>query len=130
MKNIILETKRLILRPFCKKDLSYFKKLLKDPDVMRFSINGPYKDDLKIEKFLNTILENQKKYGFGSMAILLKKTKKYIGFFGVFKKYEKIRDFGYRLFKKFCEKGYATEAVKVCIDYLKKTFRMKKSIVI
>ena len=119
MKTNIIETKRLVLRDFIEKDIIYLKKILKDKDVMKFSIKGPC-NDLEIESLFKTFIEDQKKYGFGAMAISLKDADKWIGFCGVFR--GKINDFGYRLFKEYWNKGYATEAISACKNYLKKKF--------
>jgi RimJ/RimL family protein N-acetyltransferase len=73
MKKISIKTPRLILRPFCEKDLLYLKKLLKDTDIMKFSVNGPYNNQ-KIQKFIDSSIEDQRKYGFGSVAVILKDT--------------------------------------------------------
>jgi GNAT superfamily N-acetyltransferase len=43
--NLFIETERLVLKPLNENDINYLKIILKDPDVMKFSINGPYIDE-------------------------------------------------------------------------------------
>ena len=125
MKKNFIKTQRLVLRPFCEEDLIYLKELLKDIDVMKFSINGPY-DEKKTKGFIDSSIENQKEYGFGAMAVFLKNTDEWIGFCAIFREKEKIQDFGFRFFKEYWGKGYATEAVSECCSYLKKNFPDEK----
>ena len=52
---MILETRRLILRPFCDEDIDRFAELMADRDFMRFSL-GPYtreKTETLLQKFLS-----------------------------------------------------------------------------
>jgi RimJ/RimL family protein N-acetyltransferase len=122
---LFIETERLILKPFDEKDITYLKTLLKDPDEMKFSIDGPYTDDNEIQKLIDKSFETQKKYGIGLISVFLKKTNTWIGFCGLFK--EKVGwDFGYRFLKNYWGLGYAQEAVKACCFYFKKYFSNEK----
>ena len=51
MSKSIIETERLLLRRFEKDDVHDLLNLLGDPEVMRFSLSGPY-DREKCEDFL------------------------------------------------------------------------------
>ena len=52
---MLLESNRLILRSFDEYDFSFLKIILQDPVVMKFSINGIYKKDDQIKKFLKYV---------------------------------------------------------------------------
>lgn len=118
-KNINIETERLILKPFCENDISSLTTLLKDPDVMKFSIKGPYSDEDEIKKLIDQTFENQKKYGIGMLSVFLKEANVWIGFCGLFKEKDSW-DFGYRFLKNYWGQGYASEAVEACSNYFKK----------
>ena len=123
--DFLIETERLEIRPFYLEDLRDFQEIAKDIDVMKFSKNGPL-DEEESKKLFKKIFKNKKKYGFGAAAILDKKTKTFLGFclLSILKK-DGIEEFnvGYRFFKKYWGKGYASEALKVCIEHLKKVFK-------
>ena len=125
MKNLLIETSRLTLKSFCKDDITHYKKLLKDPDVMKFSINGPYTDDNEILKLIDKSFKTQKIYGIGLISVFLKETKDWIGFCGLFKEKDGW-DFGFRFLKEFWGHGYATEAVEACCKYFKKNLSSEK----
>ena len=125
MKNLLIETSRLTLKSFCKDDITHYKKLLKDPDVMKFSINGPYTDDNEIQKLIDQSIETQKIYGIGLISIFLKETYIWIGFCGLFKE-DDGWDFGFRFLKEFWRHGYASEAVGACCSYFKKNLSNEK----
>ena len=120
----MIETPRLKLRPFSFEDLAPLKEILKDPEVMQFSFKGMFTDE-QIEKLFQKTLENQEKYGFGALAIIHKRKKKWLGFCMLWREKEgdrEVLDLGYRLFKKYWGKGYGAEAVGACCDYLRKLF--------
>lgn len=131
-EKFLIETERLKLISLSIEDLPMLKKLLKDPEIMYFSTKGTLNDE-EIEKFLKEILENQKKFGFGACSVINKKTKEWLGFCRLWlekdKDNNKVLELGYRFFKKYWNKGYATEAVRVLVDYLKKKFPNEKMFV-
>ena len=89
---------------------------------MKFSLNGIYSEE-KIKQIFETMIKNDKKYGFGAYAVLDKQTGEWMGFCGLWWEQEAGElktDFGYRFFKKFWGKGFATESVKACLKYIAK----------
>lgn len=119
MKHVILETERLLLRPF---------KLGDEPQVLVFSSNSEinrYTGDpiiTTLEGVTNLItnvwLSDYKKYGFGRFAVVFKETNTIIGFCGVkyLQELDEI-DLGYRFTPEYWGMGIATEASKAILKY-------------
>ena len=103
----MIETQRLILKPFEKQDEKKLRLLLEDPDVMRFSTHGVYAKDEEIE------VQN-------ICSVFLKDSLRWIGFCGIFQD-GKNWEMGYRFLKENWGKGFATEAVSAYIRHLRET---------
>ncbi len=119
MKKLLLESDRLLIRPF---------KLGDEQEVFEFS------SDETVNKYtgdsLRTTLEEAKKiitnvwlpdyanYGYGRLAVIYKPDNKIIGFNGF--KYHpdfKFTDFGYRFLSSHWGKGIATESSKMILKH-------------
>ena len=105
------------MREFREEDAMGMYELNSDPDVIRYTGDGPF---ASVEAALDFI----RKYdayattGYGRFTILLKGPMTYAGWCGL--KYDKVSsetDLGFRLHKKFWGKGYATEASLKCIEF-------------
>ena len=112
-----LETPRLRLRRFVPSDLEDLYRLDSDPVVMRYVI--PPRTWTETEVYLQTILEN---YDNGSGLIRWnveeRETGAFVGVIGLFRLPDDSDwEIGYRFFPEFWGKGYATEALRVVIDY-------------
>ncbi|MBU0528450.1 GNAT family N-acetyltransferase [bacterium] len=118
MTDIILESERLYLKEFTLDDTDNFFRLNSDPEVMKYilppvtDINVIIKSIKKIRKYYT---ENP---GLGVWAGYEKHSDEFIGFFELahLDNTEEI-EVGYRIHKKYWNKGYATEMTKVLIDY-------------
>lgn len=117
--NLIIETDRLILRPFTIDDIepSYLMNL--DPEVSKYTGDGGIVDQNEIERRIREdVMGDYQKYGFGRMAVELKNENNFIGFCGL--KYlpemDEV-DLGYRFIRKYWGRGFATEAGQVILDY-------------
>jgi RimJ/RimL family protein N-acetyltransferase len=119
MNNIILETERLLLRPF---------KMGDEEGILEFCSNKlaqQHTGDIvrnTIEEAIGLIndvwLKDYQNYGYGRFAVIHKADNKIIGFNGV--KY--LSDFGhtdlgYRFLPEYWGKGIATESSKAIIKY-------------
>lgn len=118
MKKII-ETERLILRPFTLEDAEASYEMSLDPIVMEFLggvDTGTLENHRKIIK--KAPVGDYEKYGFGRHAVIHKETNEYMGFTGL--KYiaelDEV-DIGYRLKHKFWRQGYGYESALPCIDF-------------
>lgn len=118
-KNII-QTKRLILRSWKKKDLESFVELNRDPRVMEYypSIKS-YQESL--EEY-NRIREEFKKEGFGFWVVSIIGGSDFIGFIGLNRvkftaHFTPAVEIGWRLAFNHWKKGYATEGAMACLKY-------------
>lgn len=115
-----LETERLILREFTIDDLDAFALLMADPEVMRFSLNGPMNKEQAKEYFQKRILDHYSHYGYGLYAVVQKTDNSPVGFVGLMSQNidgESKTELGYRLYPKHWGKGLATEACLAVCQY-------------
>jgi len=113
--NIVCETERLILREFDLSDAGEFYALNNDPEVMRYTADRVF---ATIEESA-ALIRNYKEYdktGYGRWTVVLKETNEVLGWCGL-KYIESVQevDLGYRLHRRYWNKGYATEASKAAL---------------
>lgn len=118
MKKII-ETERLILRPFTLDDAEASLEMSQDPEVMKFLGGVDTSSVEEHRKMLKKVpLDDYEKYGFGRFAMIHKETGEYMGFTGL--KYiaelDEV-DIGYRIKRKFWRQGYSYEAALPSMDF-------------
>lgn len=118
----IIETERLLLRPFTLNDAEKAFEMNADPEVLKYIPMEPCKSVEETRALIKrTTLADYKKYGFGRHAVILKSENNLIGFTGL-KQEEEINgvDLGYRLSRKYWGKGLGYEAaapfVKVAFE--------------
>lgn len=107
-----ITSQRLTLRPFLTSDFNSMHQLLSDPEVMRFSLNGPYSEEKSIN-FINHFMVQSAKNLPSLLAVIDKQTGLLMGCCGFYT--QKINgieevELGYRLLKQYWGKGLATEA--------------------
>ena len=122
--NLILETPRLLIRPFELSDAEDMFEMDKNPEVHKYLWQTPTQT---IDETIKIIAYIQKQYAennIGRFATILKETGEFIGWTGI--KYindhiengnSNFYDYGYRLSEKFWNKGFATEASMAWLDY-------------
>lgn len=118
MRKQVLETERLLLCEFLLTDAQLLIDLNSDEEVTRYTGDGPVQDLAEAERILSEIIFPQYKNQLGRWAVFLKDDNQFIGWCGL--KYladENEVDLGYRYFKRFWNKGYATEAAKAVMEY-------------
>jgi [ribosomal protein S5]-alanine N-acetyltransferase len=112
----ILETERLLLRELTPDDAAFAFELNSDPEVVRYTSDGPFDS----EEQARTFLENYSDYvhnGYGRWGVVLKETNELLGWCGIKRDRETQEiDLGFRFFRRNWNKGYATEAASVCLD--------------
>lgn len=115
--NLIIESERLIYRPFELSDAEALFNMDKNPNVHKYLWQKP---TLHIEESIEIIEYLQKQYrenGIGRFATILKETGEFIGWTGIKFINDHVEngntnfyDYGYRLNEKFWNRGFATEA--------------------
>ena len=114
-----LETQRLILREMKEEDFASLYTILSDPQAMQF-----YPAAFDAEKVRAWIARNQQRYqtdGFGLWTVVLKETGEVIGDCGITMQNihgNLLPEVGYHIHKDHQRRGYASEAVKACMDFL------------
>ena len=118
MREMILETKRLILRKLIQENFSDVCKLLQDPVVM-YAYEGAFNEQ-EVQDWLDKQFRRYVNDGFGLWGMVEKNTGELIGQCGItLQEYDgrQVLEVGYLLRKEFWHKGYATEAAIACKEY-------------
>lgn len=114
---IILETPRLALSEFCTEDAGHLYLLNLDPDVIRFTGDAAFESTEAAANFVRQY-DHYEKYGFGRWAVTDKENRTFLGWCELkFCPDTNEHDIGFRFFKKYWNRGYATEAAKACLDH-------------
>lgn len=113
----IIETQRLLLRPFELADEGSFIAQVTDPDFMQYSRAGALSDAAARANFIQRLLLSETP--FSKLAIIEKSSGQHIGYCGVDRceldgKQE--LELGYRLVTRARGNGYATEAARAVLD--------------
>lgn len=122
--NLVIETKRLLLRPLELSDAEALFELNKNPNVHKYLWQKP---EVAIDESIKVIEYVQRQYlenNIGRFATILKETGEFIGWTGIKFVNDHIEngntnfyDYGYRLDEKFWNMGYASEATRFWLDY-------------
>lgn len=116
----MLQTERLILRPWTDGDLAPFAKICGDVEVMEFfpqplTAKESHNLGARIQSLIN-------ESGWGAWAVEIPNQKKFIGFVGLHRSAESLPfspcvEILWRLAKEYWGQGYATEAANECLRY-------------
>jgi len=113
----ILETLRLILRPFREEDGDRLAELMANPDFMRFSL-GPYTRQ-RTQDVLNKFLSWEKAGLPSPFAVVLREKTEVLGYCG-FLHHPEVPgevEIGYRLDPAYWNRGLITEAAQAVRDH-------------
>lgn len=112
----ILETERLILRPWEESDLNDFYEYAKNPNIGQNAGWRPHQSKSESEKILKLFIQRDETW-----AIVLKNKNKVIGSLGLHYDYKRnginTKMLGYVLSEEYWGKGIMTEGVKKVISY-------------
>lgn len=109
-KPIVATTDRLELRRFSLDDVEHFFRLNQDLELLRYTGDQPFRDLQQVEQFINAY-DQYDKYGIGRWSVYFKNTEQYLGFCGLrFSEEHQEIDIGFRIARRYWNKGYATEA--------------------
>jgi [ribosomal protein S5]-alanine N-acetyltransferase len=116
----VIETNRLILRKINQNDYNELKSILQDEKLMIVGWGKTYSDE-EVQIWIDKIIEQYEKYGYSYYVSIEKSTSKVIGIMGILPVNIKENDYieiAYILKEEFWGKGYATEGIKSCVDYI------------
>ncbi|SFB29659.1 Protein N-acetyltransferase, RimJ/RimL family [Flavobacterium swingsii] len=131
--NLILETERLLLRPFELSDAEALFDMDKNPEVHTYLWQKPITKIEEVHDYINMVRQQYLDNNIGRFSTIIKETGELIGWTGI--KFvtghiengnTNFYDYGYRLNEKFWNKGYATEASVAWLDYGFNTMKIDK----
>ena len=118
MNKFLIHTERTVLRKFREEDLDDLFQVLRNPEVMRFSLSGPYSRE-KTSQFIEKCQSDYENRGFGLFAVEYITNRTVIGYCGFYHQFIDGKDeveIGYRLHPKYWNRGLATETSKAVQD--------------
>jgi ribosomal-protein-alanine N-acetyltransferase len=125
----ILETRRLILRPFDEKDVDRMSELMANPDFMRFSL-GP-KTREQTAAFLENVIGWHRAGLPSPLAVVIRSDGALVGYCGFLHQEvdgETEIEIGYRLHPDYWNKGIATEAARAVRDHAFRDLKLPRVI--
>lgn len=119
MNTPVLETERLLLRPFRKEDAEeVFACWESDPDVAKYMFWTSHNDIEKTKEWISFEIGQIEKEDWYRFAIELKETGELIGTALIYYEEEvACWEIGYNLGKRYWGKGYTTEAMRKVVDF-------------
>jgi len=121
---MILETERLVLRPFFERDREPFVAMNSDPEVMRYF--PEVMSRAEANALMGRIEAARSRAGYSLLAAALKDSGEFIGFIGLLPIEEPLKsalrgrpdtEIGWRLAREHWGKGYAPEGARACLDF-------------
>ena len=106
----LLETPRLLLRPFAPDDAVVVHRVYSDPDVMRYVATGPMASIAVTERLLYDYNAHQRRLGYSFWAVIERSSGDLIGDAGLYRTPSGEVELGYTLGAAWWGLGYATEA--------------------
>ncbi len=112
----MLQSPRLILREFKASDAPDLYDLYRDEDVMRYTAEAPFPSVKSVEDFLEAY-PYYDIHGFGRWAVIDRFSSECLGFCGLRKDNPTTEvDLGFRFFRRYWSKGFATEAAQAALE--------------
>ncbi len=126
----MLESDRLIIRPFVEDDVDDVFEMRSDPDLMRF-IRAPQIERHQAEDWLRLITSKWDKSGIGFCALIDKKSKHFVGWCGlwILKETNEI-EIGYAIRRDLWGMGFATESAKRILKYAFEDLNLKRVVAV
>lgn len=118
---MMVKTERLILRDVTIDDSKDIFEYMGNIENTKYMYFGSYKDELEVKKFIETYLYNE---DLKAHMFVVELDGKVIGDVSIYDE-EEYAELAWVFNKEFHNKGYAYEAVKKYIDYLKENYDYK-----
>lgn len=117
----ISETERLVIRETVEEDLPSLQQIYSDPEITKYTeplYEDPNEELTYIKEYREKVYAIQ---GFGIWSLIRKEDNKLIGRAGLVSRpdYDQV-EIGFVVGKEYQRKGYATEAIKACLDIAEK----------
>lgn len=114
----MIESRRLIIRPFKLKDVNEAFIMYHDPVVMKFIPFGPDKTVKQTEERVKKYIQHYVSYGYSKYVLKEKVTGKLIGDCGVLQlENTGLKEIGFRINRKNWGKGLATESALAVLNH-------------
>lgn len=114
----MIETERLIIRPFTDADLDRLIEMRSDPDVNKYLGGARLQNPEAIAKRMKVYMAAYEKYGFSASAAIWKETGETIGWGGLMPLEDSGEiEVGYGFIKEYWGKGLGTEITRAWLDY-------------
>ena len=127
MEKVLLETERLLIRPFTIEDAEAALDFCSNPKTIKNTGDIARTTVSEVEDVINNVwLPDYENYGYGRYAVFYKSNNKLIGFCGF--KYLpelKITDLGYRFLPEYWGKGIASESSTKLLEFGFSTLNLK-----
>ena len=113
----VIETERLILRPFVPSDLhEYHRHIYSDADVMRYLPGGKPRPREATQKVLEFAIQHGEEFGYTLWAVIDKENMAFLGHCGLTTLHNGV-EVAYALGKAFWGQGYAPEAARASLRF-------------
>jgi [ribosomal protein S5]-alanine N-acetyltransferase len=129
---VVIETKRLILRKFTIDDAAFMLEMLNTPTWLRFIGDRNVRTLEEAENYLlNGNIRSYREYGFGFYVVVIKETQESIGICGIVKR-EGLEDvdIGFAFFQQFMGKSYGYESATAVLNYALNDLKIKRIVAI
>jgi RimJ/RimL family protein N-acetyltransferase len=110
VKDLRVETERLIIRNWRESDIDPYAELSADPEVMRYIGDGQPRTREYAESFVHRMMDLYRKRGWIRFAVEHRETGEFMGFCGYDELPDGTLDFGWRYAQDFWGGGYGSEA--------------------
>jgi RimJ/RimL family protein N-acetyltransferase len=129
---LVLETERLVLRPFTTDDAPFILTLLNEPSFLRYIGDKKVRtlEDAR-QYLLNGPIASYERNGFGLCLVELKDSQKAIGICGLLKREElPDPDIGFAFLPDFWNKGFAFEAAAAVMNDARARLKLNRILAI
>lgn len=128
MNTPIIETDRLILRPFCEDDTQdVYECWESDPEVAKYMFWCSHNDIEKTKQWILSEIERISSDQWYRWAVVTKVDNELIGTGLIYFEDEyNLFEVAYNFGKRYWGKGYATETMQAVVDFAKETLELKE----